>query len=120
MSQIIDLDLGTNIDMQIAKGRDLESTLHCVILSGETEIDFPFSSYTGATLIVKDSKTTILELTTENGMLEFGNDGYLTIKLTNEESNVRFGEYKYNLYLSNMDVTKRQLFYGNFIILNTI
>ena len=121
MSQdILDLSQDTQYDLVIKKDRTLAATITAVYMSGTTEVDFDFSSYSGATLDVKlssKSSTPILEFSTLDSsiVLSIGNTFQLN-KTAIELANIRTGEFEYDMYLKSSTYPKRAFLSGKFII----
>lgn len=120
----LDLTTDTQIDIMINKNRDLNSVIHFVWFDNEgNEHDFDFVDYNTAMLHVKnkpDNEYVVLTMSTISGTLQFEDSGRMRFKLTPEESNVRAGEYYYDLYLYGTNYDKRQLLSGKFIIKETV
>ena len=124
MSQnILDLSQDTNYDLVIKKDRTLAATITCVYLTGTTtqvEVDFDFSSYTGATLNVKrDSKSsqTILDFDTDDSSIVLGTGNTFQLNKTYSElANIPKGEFQYDMYLKSATYPKRAFLAGKFII----
>ena len=125
MSQnTLDLRQDTHYDLEINKDRTLSATISCVFMSGTTEVDFDFSSYTGATLDVKrDSKSSvkILSFSTLDStiILSTGNTFQLN-KTSTELSTLPTGEFEYDMYISSATYPKRAFLSGKFIISDRI
>lgn len=121
---ILSLRQDTQYDLEIKKDRTLAATIIAVYMSGTTEVDFDFSSYSGATLEVrKDSRssTIILSFTTLDGsiVLSTGNTFQL-IKSDEELATLPIGEFQYDMYLSSTQYPKRAFLSGKFIIVDRI
>jgi hypothetical protein len=128
MSQdTLDLRQSTSYDMMINKNRTLKASIACVYYTGtttQTEVDFSFAGYTGATLNVKrnsNSSQTILDFDTDDGsiILSIGNTFQL-IKTAAELQVLLTGEFKYDMYLKSASYPKRAFLSGKFIIIDTI
>ena len=120
----IDLRQDTFYNLEIKKDRTLSSTLSCVFMSGDTEVDFDFSSYSGATLNVKresKSSQTILEFSTTDSsiILSTGNTFQLN-KTSTELASLPVGKFKYDMYLESSTYPKRSFLWGFFIISDRI
>ena len=120
----LDLRQDTQYDLEIKKDRTLSATISCVFMSGTTEADFDFSSYSGATLQVKrDSRSsnTILEFTTLDSsiILSTGNTFQLNKTFT-ELASIPVGEFEYDMYISSTTYPKRAFLSGSFIISDRI
>jgi len=121
MSQdTLDLSQDTQYDLIIKKDRTLAATITCVYMSGDTEMDFSFADYTGATLNVKrDSKssTTILDFDTDDNsiVLSILNTFQLN-KTAAELATLPVGEFLYDMYLKSATHPKRAFLSGKFII----
>ena len=122
MSQdTLDTRQDTQYDLVINKDRTLKATFSCYYMSGNTEVEFNFSTYTGATLDVKPgykSSVTILSFSTTDGSILLSATGN-TFQLNKEYSelaNLRAGEYLYDMYISKSLLPKRAFSSGKFII----
>jgi len=120
----IDLRQDAYYNLEIKKDRTLASVISCVYMSGETEVDFDFSSYTGASLDVKresKSNQTILSFDTLDGsiVLSSGNTFQLN-KADTELATLPVGTFKYDMYLRSTTYPKRAFLWGSFIISDRI
>jgi len=111
--------LGVKFDIeQPVRGRTFDQVYHCQIYSGSTLVDFPFDSYTGATLEVKTKPTDthyILKFSTDNGDLTLGVDGKFRLQKTDEEMLIPANTYWYDMYLEKSG-EKRDFLYNKFIV----
>ena len=117
-----ELDITQNVkyDIKIIKDRTLKPVFSCYYMDGDTEVDYNFSSYTGATLNVKKqsrSSNTILDFNTDDNsiVLSTGNTFQL-IKTSGELANIQTGTFKYDMYLKSATYPKRAFMSGEFII----
>jgi hypothetical protein len=111
--------------MVVNKNRDLNAILHCVYLSGGTEVDFNFEEYDYAIMHVKqkpDSNNVILALSNivTPKTIELLPEGRIKFVATPSVMNVRSGSYVYDLYLYNDEFPKRAFMSGAFIIQDTV
>lgn len=117
----LDLRQDAEYDITINKDRDLSLEIQAEIYSGTTFLSyFDFSTYTGATLQVKNKPTdsySLLTFTLADSSIAFGIDGlFQLIKTASELSQVRSGEFYYDMYLSSATQSKRAFLSGRFII----
>jgi len=120
----IDLRQDAYYNLEIKKDRTLNSVISCVYMSGDTEVDFDFSSYSGATLDVKresKSSQTLLNFSTTDGsiVLSTGNTFQL-LKSATELATLPVGTFKYDMYLESTTYPKRAFLWGQFIISDRI
>lgn len=123
MRDQLDLRQDTNYNIIVNKARTLNATVDCYFVTGNTEISFDFSSYTGATLEVQkdyNSSTEVLKFDTSDSSIVLSSGSTFQLIKTASEMNVREGEYVYNMWLKNSTYPLRQFLSGNFIIQNTI
>ena len=122
--QTIDLRTDAKYDIILNKSADLDAVYSCVYYTGTTEpveVDFDFSAYTGASLIVKQnyrSSNTILEFDTSDGSIVLSATGasFNLIKTSTQLASLPVGEYDYTFWLRNSSVTHRAFLSGKFII----
>lgn len=121
---ILNLRQDTQYDLEIKKDRTLTATISAVFMSGTTEVDFNFSSYSGATLDVKkDSKSniTILEFNTlDSSIILSSGNTFQLIKTAQELANLPIGDFEYDMFLSSTTYPKRAFLSGKFIIVDRI
>lgn len=120
----IDLRQDAQYDLLINKAMDLNCVLTCQYYTGLTAadiVDFDFSAYTGATLIVKQnyrSANSILEFSTLDGSLVLSATGgtFQLIKSAAELQNLPIGHFEYSMYLRSATQARRAFLSGKFII----
>lgn len=107
-------------DIKINRNRTLNQVFEAYFLSGNTEVPFDFSPYSGATLEVKKnyaSEHIILTFSTSDGSIVLGVDGQFSlVKSADDLDKVRANNYQYDMYLSNTSSPKRAFLSGDFII----
>ena len=117
MDKTLELFLSAEYNLEVDKDRTLNSELYCYYYSGdtETELNYDFTFYTGATMSVKNnSGTQVMLFSTDDGSITLGVGGVLTLTKTWEEMNkVRSGVYKYDIYLSSAAWPKRGFLRGD-------
>ena len=117
MDKTLELFLSAEYNLEVDKDRTLNSELYCYYYSGdtETELNYDFTFYTGATMSVKNnSGTQVMLFSTDDGSITLGVGGVLTLTKTGEEMNkVRSGVYKYDIYLSSAAWPKRGFLRGD-------
>lgn len=126
-SSTLDLRQSAEYDIIINKDRTLKYVMSCYYLTGTTtpvEIEYDFSSYTGATMDIKyqpKSSQTTLSFSTDDGsiVLSTGNTFSLN-KTSTEVAGLRAGEYEYDMYISSPTYPKRAFLSGKFIIKDRI
>lgn len=120
MTQNIDLRNDSQYNIIVNKNKTLLSNITAYYMSGDTEIEYDFSSYTGATLQVriKPEAFCVLEFNTNDGSIVLPiSGGTFQLKKTSEElNNVRAGEYYYDMYLVSNIYPKRAFLSGSFTI----
>jgi hypothetical protein len=125
MNQSLDLRQDSIYNLQLNKQRTLNASITAQFVSGTTTgnvlVDFDFSSYSGATLQVRnkpDSPFVVLEFSTADGSIVLPiSGGTFQLKKTAEElQNVRAGTYVYDMYLTSATYPKRSFLSGEFII----
>lgn len=114
-------------DIQLNKSMDLNAQLTAQYYTGTTAdsiVNFDFSSYTGATLTVKQnykSNMALLTFDTIDGSIILGSDGkFQLIKTAEELANIMEGTFEYSMYLRSTTVSRRAFLSGNIIISNQI
>jgi len=117
----LDLRQDTQYDLVINKDRTLAAVISAVTMSGGTEVDFDFTSYTGATLDVRQSPKSdviILGFTTDDNSIILSTTGntFQLNKTFTELANIKTGTYEYDMYLQSVEYPKRAFLNGNFII----
>lgn len=125
MNQNLDLTQDSKYNLILNKSRTLNVNITATFLSGDTCVEFDFSSYTGATLQVRkkpDAPFTVLSFNTNDGSIVLpASGGTFNINKTAEQlANVRSGEYVYDMYLSSPTIPKRQFLSGSFTIIPSI
>jgi len=128
MSQnTLDIRQSAEYDIIINKDRTLKSVFECSYYTGTTtpvEVDYDFSSYTGATLNVKrqpKSDVTILDFDTDDGSIVLSSGNTFSLNKTyTEVASLQAGEYKYDMYLKSSTYPKRAFLSGDFIITDRI
>jgi hypothetical protein len=105
----LDLTDSVVLDLTIEKGKLLDKTIICQVVSGGSAVGFfNFSNYT-ADLIVKKKPNdfvTILSFSTADDSIEFGSNGQLRLSKTAIQTNIRSGQYVYDLDLTNSGGTR--------------
>jgi hypothetical protein len=124
MEKTIDLNQASQYDLLVAKNRTLNCTITCTYLNvtGGTEY-FDFTTYTGASMQIKNNAGTILmSFSTSGGSIQLsGTSGiFRLIKTAAEMNTIRAGQYRYDLYLSNATYPKRNFLYGNITFMQDI
>lgn len=123
--QNLDLRQDSQYNLVLNKQRTLNTTITAYYISGTTTgdtcIEFDFSSYTGATLQVRnkpDSPFVVLQFSTADGSIVLpAVGGTFQLKKTWQElQNVRAGEYVYDMYLVSATYPKRAFLSGSFTI----
>lgn len=121
----LDLVQDSAFNLTINKRRTLNVNITAYYLSGGTEVDFDFSSYTGAVLQVRtkpDAPFVVLEFSTDDGSITLPATGgtFNLFKSAEDLVNVRAGEYRYDMYLISATYPKRAFLSGVFTINSTI
>ena len=112
MQNELDLFTASVYDIEVGKNRTLDMRITCTYLSGTTTMYFDFSTYTGATLTVKNIAGTILmTFSTTDGSIVLLPNGIFQLVKTDEEMTVRAGCYNYDMILQK-DGGKRAFLYG--------
>jgi hypothetical protein len=120
----IDLRQDAEYDILLDRGMDLNAVLTATYYTGTTDtawVYFDFTSYTGATITVKQnykSTSSILTFDTSDGSIVLGTTGgtFQLIKSAMQLSIVPIGTYQYSMYLRSATQSKRGFLSGNFII----
>lgn len=120
----IDLRQDADYDMLVNKSMNLDAVLTAQYYTGDTAADivnFDFTAYTGATLMVKQSyrsQTPVVEFNTSDGSLVLGTTGgtFQMIKTAEEMQVLPIGTYQYSMYLESSTQTHRAFLSGAFII----
>jgi hypothetical protein len=126
--ETIDLRQSTDIDMVISKSMDLDAVMTCQYYTGTTIndiVDFDFTNYTGATLVVKQNyknDKAILTFDTSDGSIVLGTTGgtFQLKKTSAELSTLPIGEFQYTMWLRSTTQTHRAFLSGKFIIESVI
>lgn len=116
MEKTLDLSYYSEYDLLVAKDRTLNVIITCTYIdSGGTEQYFDFSSYSGATLVVKNvSGTILMAFNTTDGSIVLGSNGSLKLAKTALEMDaIRAGCYQYDMYISNAIYPKRAFLRGS-------
>lgn len=113
MQNELDLFTASVYDIEVGKNRTLDMRITCTYLSGDTTMYFDFSTYSGATLTVKNASGTILmTFSTTDGSIVLLPDGIFSLNKTDEEMDkIRAGCYNYDMILQK-DGGKRAFLYG--------
>jgi hypothetical protein len=124
MERTIDLNQAAEYDLIVAKDRTLNCAITCTYLNvtGGTEY-FDFTSYTGASMQIKNNAGTILmSFSTSGGSIILsGSSGIFRLKQTAVTMNtVRAGTYHYDMYLTNATYPKRNFLMGNITFIQNI
>jgi hypothetical protein len=115
INQSLDLSLSSEYDLLADKDRSLNAIVNATFISGNTEVPFYFSGYTGATLTVKNQQGTILQVysTIDNSIiLSSTGNTFQLIKSFADMNAVRAGTYLYDMYLSNALLPRRAFLWG--------
>lgn len=126
--QNLDLRTDSQYNLIINKDRTLNAVITAQIVSGTTTgntiVDFDFSSFTGATLQVKvkpDAPFVALTFSTSDGSIVLSTGStFQLIKTATQLATVRSGEYFYDMYLSNVTYPKYAFLSGQFTIVSNI
>ena len=127
--QNLDLRQDSQYNLVLNKQRTLSTNITAQYISGTTTgntlVDFDFSSYTGATLQVRlkpESPFVVLQFSTTDGSIVLPASGgtFQLIKTATELSTQRAGEYYYDMYLSSITYPKRAFLSGQFTIMPNI
>lgn len=112
-------------DIVINKDRTLKETYECYFIDDDTEVEFDFGSYTGATLNVKKqprSSQIVLDFNTEDGSIVLSGAGntFQLNKSADDLATLQVGTYEYDMYLISEEYPKRAFLSGKFIIKDRI
>lgn len=120
---MIDLRTDSKYDLVLNKSADLNAVLTCEYYSGNTEntlTPFDFSSYTGASIVVKQnyrSAVPILEFDTLDGSIILSTGStFQLIKTAEDLQNLPIGEFEYTMWLRNTSSNYKAFLSGKFII----
>ena len=117
----LDLSLASVYDMIVDKDRSLASIINCTYYSGSTEVPFNFTSYTAATLTVKNDKGTILIVfNTTDGSIVLGTTSFQLVKTAAEMNVVRAGVYDYDMFITSPALPKRAFLRGKITFVQNI
>ena len=123
MNNTLDLFTATEYDLICGKDRTLNCSITCTYLdvTGGTNY-FDFSSYTGATLVIKNTAGTILMTfsTLDGSILLQANGVFKLIKTSQEMDVVRAGCYNYDMYISSATYSKRGFLRGKITFIQNI
>ena len=127
-NQNLNLCQDSQYNLVINKNKTLLSTITCQYISGTTTgntlVDFDFSSYSAATMQVRmkpDAPFVVLQFSTSDGSIVLSTGStFQLIKTAIELQNVRAGEYYYDMYLSSAIYPKRAFLSGSFTIIPNI
>ncbi len=113
----LDLTQDSTFNLTINKQRTLNVTIATYYLSGDTEVDFDFSSYTGALMQLRtkpQAPFVILEFNTTDGSIVLPVSGgtFQLHKTWEEMQNIRSGEYHYDMWLTSVTYPKRAFLSG--------
>ncbi len=125
MYQNLDVRTDSQYNLIINKYATLNVNILAQVLSGNTLIDFNFSSYTGATLQVRtkpDAPYLTLGFSTDDGSIVLPTSGgtFNLNKTAEQLQNVRAGEYYYNFDLHSSALPIRRFLSGQFTIIPNI
>ena len=120
--QNLDIRQDSQYNLILNKQRTLKINIAATYISGGTEYDFDFSSYSAATLQVRlkpDSPFVVLQFNTSDGSIVLPASGntFQLNKTALELSTQRAGEYFYDMYLSSATYPKRAFLSGQFTIM---
>lgn len=119
---LLDIRKDGNYDIIFQTNRTLNQEFNATFFSGDTEYNFDFNEYTGASLSVRtkpDFPNVILQFDTIDGSIILGNDGIFRLSKTASQMNVAHGEYVYDMYLRKVN-DKREFLRGKFILTNDV
>ena len=124
-NQNLDIRQDSQYNLILNKGRTLSVNITAQYLSGDTYVDFDFTSYTGASLQVRtkpDAPFIVLQFSTADGSIVLpASGGTFNLNKTAEQlSTVRAGEYYYDMYLISSTYPKRAFLSGSFTIMPNI
>ncbi len=123
--QSVDLRQDSQYNLILNKGRTLNINITAYYLSGGTEYEFDFSSYSAATLQVRqkpESPFVILEFSTTDGSIVLPASGgtFNLNKTAVSLANLRCGEFMYDMYISSSTYPKRAFLSGSFTIIPNV
>ena len=126
--QNLDLRTDSQYNLIINKDRTLNAVITAQIVSGTTTgntlVDFDFSSFSAATLQVRikpEAPFTVLDFDTDDGSIVLSTGAtFQLIKTATQLSVVRAGEYFYDMYLANATYPKYAFLSGKFTITSNI
>ena len=127
--QNLDIRQDSQYNLILNKQRTLNVNITAQYVSGTTTgntyVDFDFSSYTGATLQVRnkpDAPFVVLQFSTTDGSIVLPVSGgtFNLNKTATQLATVRAGEYFYDMYLSSATYPKRAFLSGSFTIIPNI
>ena len=119
--QNLDIRQDSQYNLILNKQRTLNINIAATYISGGTEYDFDFSSYSAATLQVRlkpESPFVVLQFNTSDGSIVLPASGN-TFQLNKTATALiqRAGEYFYDMYLSSATYPKRAFLSGQFTIM---
>ena len=119
--QNLDIRQDSQYNLILNKQKTLKTNITAYYMSGGTEVEFDFSSYTAATLQVRikpDAPFLVLEFSTSDGSIVLPASGgtFQLNKTWQELSTVRAGEYYYDMYITSATYPKRAFLSGSFTI----
>lgn len=119
MEQTLNLAMSAEYDLIAERGRTLNTNITATYIdSGGTEQYFDFTSYSGATLVIKNTAgTIIMTFSTTDGSIILGANGQFSLHKTAEEMlTLRAGCLLYDMYLSSPTYPKRGFLRGKITI----
>ena len=120
----LDIRQDSIYDLKVNRNRTLNQTFDAYFTSGDTEYNFDFSVYTGATMEVRKqfgSSFTALRFSTDDNSIVLGLNGQFTLTKSAEAlQKVRAGDYIYDFYLSSASTPKRAFLSGDFKLHNYV
>lgn len=122
MEKTLDLSFASEYDLIFDKDKSLNVSVTCTYFSGCTEYNYDFSSFTGATLTVKNESGKIVQtFSTLNGSIVLQTGGVFKLIKTDVEMDIiRAGEYHYDMYLINSAYPKRAFLRGHITYIQNI
>ena len=123
--QNLDIRQDSQYNLILNKQRTLNTNITATYISGGTEYEFDFSSYSAATLQCRrkpDAPFVVLQFNTTDGSIVLPATGgtFQLIKTDTELADVRAGEYYYDMYLSSVTYPKRAFLSGQITIISNI
>ena len=123
--QDLDLRQDSLFNLTVNKQRTLTANITSYYMSGETEVDFDFSSYSSALLQLRtkpQAPFVILEFNTDDSSIVLPATGgtFQLHKTWEELQNVRSGEYHYDMWISSATYPKRAFLSGVMTIISNI